>query len=131
MYYIFLEKSGRTYTPTYKVIDAVSSDAAWTDIRLDNDSSENTNWYEFSPVISYMDNSKKLPKVAYVDSATIDSTNHDAAFEALADANSYEAASMKTSVLSSVYEGAVTGEKSKIGISFNSDMLALDFLRGE
>ncbi|MBR3646452.1 MAG: hypothetical protein IKN54_08530, partial [Lachnospiraceae bacterium] len=39
LYYIFLEKNGRSYNATYKVIDAVSSDSAWTDIRLDNDSS--------------------------------------------------------------------------------------------
>lgn len=129
LYYIFLKKSGTTYTPTYIHIDAVSSNSTWTDIRLDSDASANTKWYQFKPVISYIDESKKLPKVAYVDS--VDTVNDTATFEAMPDAKAYEAASMKTNVLSSVYESTTAGTKSKVGISFNSDMLALDFLRGE
>ena len=129
LYYIFLKKSGTTYTPTYIHIDAVSSNSTWTDIRLDSDASANTKWYQFKPVISYIDESKKLPKVAYVDS--VDTVNDTATFDAMPDAKAYEAASMKTNVLSSVYESTTTGNKSKVGISFNSDMLALDFLRGE
>lgn len=139
LYYIFLKKNGSgastTYTATYKLIDSVCTSAAWTDIRLDAvPASTSANWYDYRPVISYIDESKKLPKVAYVDATRIDTTNEDAAFEAIADANEYEAAGMKTSVLSSVWEGNNTGDgaiQSKIGIAFNSDMLVVDFLRDE
>ena len=139
LYYIFLKKNGSgastTYTATYKLIDSVCTSAAWTDIRLDAaPASSSANWYDYRPVISYIDESKKLPKVAYVEATRIDTTNNDAAFEAIADANEYEAVGMKTSVLSSVWEGNNTGTgdiQSKIGIAFNSDMLAVDFLRDE
>ncbi|MCR5189045.1 MAG: hypothetical protein K6C97_08915 [Treponema sp.] len=126
LYYIFLEKSGTTYTATYKMIDSECTSAVWTDIRLNNDENTNTNWYEYEPVISYVDESKKLPKVAYVDSE-----RGTGIFEALSDANIYESTDMKTSVMSDIYEGATTGTKSKIGVAFNSSMLAIDFLRDE
>ena len=131
LYYIFLKKSGSSYTPTYIPVDSVSSNSTWTDIRLDNDVAASTNWYDFKPVISYIDESKKLPKVAYVDSYKPTATTTAYFFEAVPDAKEYEAASMKTTVLSSVYETTTSGTRSKVGISFNSDMLALDFLRGE
>ena len=131
LYYVFLKKNaGNTYTATYHCIDSEVSAATWTDIQLGNNSSTNTEWYQYQPVISYINQAKKSPKVAYVDSSKNDGVT-DYFFEAMPDANVYEANEMKTSVMTDVYETTTSGKKSKIGVAFNSNMLAVDFLREE
>ena len=130
MYYVFLRKSGTSYVASYHKVDAEVSSAIWTDIQLSNDSTSNTNWYEYQPVISYINQARKTPKVAYVES-TKQGAETSYIFEAISDANNYEAKEMKTSALVDVYEAKTSGIKSKIGVAFNSDVLAVDFLRGE
>ena len=130
LYYVFLRKSGTSYVASYHKVDAEVSSAIWTDIQLSNDSTSNTNWYEYQPVISYINQARKTPKVAYVES-TKQGAETSYIFEAISDANNYEAKEMKTSALVDVYEAKTSGIKSKIGVAFNSDVLAVDFLRGE
>ena len=130
LYYVFLRKSGTSYDASYHKVDAEVSSAIWTDIQLSNDSTSNTNWYEYQPVISYINQARKTPKVAYVES-TKQGAETSYIFEAISDANNYEAKEMKTSALVDVYEAETSGIKSKIGVAFNSDVLAVDFLRGE
>ena len=114
LYYIFLEKSGNSYTATYTLVDAECSSAVCTDITLD----ENSN-----PYISYIEQAKKNPKIAF--------KNNDGYFDAESDPIVYEAKEMKTSVMSNVYESTTTSNKAKAAIGFNSDMYAVDFLRDE
>ena len=131
LYYIFLKKNGTSYDVIYKPIDSECSSAVWTDIRLDADLSTNTNWYDYKPVVSYVDQAKKLPKVAYIRNVKTRGDSIMELFDAIPDANKYESTDMKTSVLSSIYETTTSSVKAKAGISFNSDVLALDFLRDE
>ena len=124
LYYVFLEKqANNTYVPTYKIIDGECSGAICTDITLDNDVASNTEWYEYKPFISYVDQPKKNPKLAYA--------NANGDFDAESDPLVYEAKEMKTSVMANVYETTTAGTRAKAAIGFNSDMLAVDFLRDE
>jgi len=137
LWYVFLKKTETSYTATYQIIDAEISAGIWADIQLDNDLAANTTWAQYKPVISYIDQSKKLPKIAYVE--TIGSGQTAVSyFEAVSDANNYEAKEMKTSCMTSVYEAKIKNDgaqnnnsKSKAGVAFNSDMLCIDFLRDE
>lgn len=126
LYYIFLEKNGTTYSPTYYLVDSTSAVGMWTDIQLGNYDAATSVWNDYKPVISYLDkgmlNTTSAAKVAYVEGDT---------WEAINDPAVYEAYDKKTNAMCNVFESKTDGVKAKAAISFNSSMLAVDFLRGE
>lgn len=126
LYYIFLKKDGTSYTPTYQIVDSTSAVGMWTDIQLGKYEADTSIWNDYEPIISYLDksnlNTTKAVKVAYVSDGT---------WESISDPAVYEAYDKKTNSMCNVYETTTTGTKAKIGVSFNSSMLAVDFLRGE
>ena len=131
LYYLFLEKSSTSYTMMYSVVvDASSGAGRWTDIELTNP--EGTTPETCKPVISYINTSylgtNKGIKVAYA-------TDFDAdglpTFEAMTDPTIWQAGDQRTSAIAAVKEAGATSRTSPVAVGFNSDMLALDFLRGE
>lgn len=126
LYYIFLKKDGTSYTPTYQIVDSTSAVGMWTDIQLGNYDAATSEWNDYKPVISYLDkgmlNTTSAAKVAYVEGDT---------WEAINDPAVYEAYDKKTNAMCNVFESKTDGVKAKAAISFNSSMLAVDFLRGE
>ncbi len=135
LYYLYLTKNGDTYdTQVCVPVDSSGTSGMWTDIELTSDASSNTEWYEFKPVISHLDkgklNTTKAAKVAYVVTETKDGTT-SAYWESMTDPSRYSANDQRTSVMADVYEQGSTTYKSPVAVGFNSDMLALDFLRAE
>lgn len=126
LYYIFLKKDGTSYTPTYQIVDSTSAVGMWTDIQLGTYEAETNVWSDYAPVIAYLDkgklNTTSAAKIAYVESGK---------WEAISDPAVYEAYDKKTNAMCNVYESTTKGVKAKAAISFNSSMLAVDFLRGE
>lgn len=132
LYYLYLKKSG---TSSYSVeksvlLDSASGAGLWTDIELTNPNG--TTLSEIAPVVSYINSSytgtTKGIKVAYISSA---SENGNIEFDAMTDPATWSAGNQRTSVMADVFEGSENSKKAKIGVGFNSDMLAIDFLRGE
>ena len=129
LYYMYLTKDSSTYTYTVTktvLVDATGAVGRWTDIELTTPSATGE---AALPVISYLDttylNTTKAIKVAYYDSG-------NACWDALTDCAVYEGYDTKLSVMADVYESTAAGSnKSQIGVGFNSNMLAVDFLRGE
>ena len=129
LYYMYLTKDSSTYTYTVTktvLVDATGAVGRWTDIELTTPSATGE---AALPVISYLDttylNTTKAIKVAYYDSG-------NACWDALTDCAVYEGYDTKLSVMADVYESTdANSNKSKIGVGFNSNMLAVDFLRDE
>lgn len=136
LYYIFLSKADgyKADKAIYKVVDASGTSGMWTDIELTNDNESNTKWYQYQPVISHMDkgklNTTKAVKAAYVVTETTNGVTN-AYWESMTDPAIYSANDQRTSVMCDVYEQGETSYKAPVAVGFNSDMLALDFLRGE
>lgn len=129
LYYLYLEKSGSTYSVKNSVaVDSSNGAGRWTDIELTNP--EGTTLAEIKPVVSYIDTSylgtQSGIKVAWLESIS----DGNISFEAMTDPANYSSSDQRTSVMADVYEskGAV---KSPVAVGFNSDMFAVDFLRGE
>ncbi|MCQ2240939.1 Ig-like domain-containing protein [Treponema sp.] len=134
LYYLYMTKSGNTYELTNSyIVDSTSAVGNWTDIHLGKDDANSSNWYEYEPVISYLDksnlNTTSAAKVAWVEITKIEGSVV-ANWEAMTDPAKYEGTDNKTSVAASPSEGK-SGIKSKLAIGFNSDYYAVDFLRGE
>lgn len=136
LYYIFLSKADgyKADKAIYKVVDASGTSGMWTDIELTNDNESNTKWYQYQPVISHMDkgklNTTKAVKAAYVVTETTNGVTN-AYWESMTDPAIYSANDQRTSVMCDVYEQGETSYKAPVAVGFNSDMLALDFLRAE
>ena len=133
LYYLYLTKSGTSYTVEKSVLlDSASGAGLWTDIELTNP--KGTTLSEIAPVVSYINSSytgtTQGIKVAYISSVS-DSENENIEFDAMTDPATWSAGNQRTSVMADVYEGSGNSTKAKIGVGFNSDMLAIDFLRGE
>lgn len=131
LYYLFLKKSGTSYTLDKKsIVDATSGAGRWTDIELTNPSG--TTPETCKPVISYINTSflgtTHGVKTAYYEKK--DSSGNPV-FEAMTDPAKWQAGDQRTSVLPDVKETKSATGKAIVGVGFNSDMLALDFLRGE
>ncbi len=129
LYYLYLEKSGSTYSVKNSVaVDSSNGAGRWTDIELTNP--EGTTLAEIKPVISYIDTSylgtQSGIKVAWLESVS----DGNLSFEAMTDPAVYAANDQRTSVMADVYESK-EAVKSPIAVGFNSDMFAVDFLRGE
>lgn len=134
LYYLYMTKSGSTYTLANSyLVDSTSAVGNWTDIHLGKDDANSTNWYAYEPVISYLDksnlNTTSAAKVAWVETATVNGVV-SASWEAMTDPAQYEGFDNKTSVAGYPSEGK-SGIKSKLAVGFNSDYYAVDFLRGE
>ena len=127
---MYLTKSGSSYSVTNSVaVDASNGAGRWTDIELTDP--EGTSLKAIKPVISYIDTSylgtTSGIKVAYLD----DEVKGSLSFEAITDPAYYTAGDQRTSVMSNVKETKEASKKSPVAVGFNSDMYAVDFLRGE
>lgn len=130
LYYLYLTKSGSSYSVSNSVaVDASNGAGRWTDIELTNP--EGTSLKEIKPVISYIDTSylgtTSGIKVAYLE----DEVDGRLSFEAITDPAYYTAGDQRTSVMSNVKETKGSSNRSPVAVGFNSDMFAVDFLRGE
>lgn len=131
LYYLYLKKSGTSYSVEKSVLlDSASGAGLWTDIELTNPNG--TTLSEIAPVVSYINSSytgtTQGIKVAYISSA---SENGNIEFDAMTDPATWSAGNQRTSVMADVFEGSKNPTKAKVGVGFNSDSLAIDFLRGE
>ena len=144
VYYLYITKSGESYSIASSAVIGTTS-GCWTDIELTNGgittgkkttTDAKTEPKDVQPVISWMDkgslNSTEAVRISYLADNDTDGT----AWETMTDPAVYAANDQRTSVMADVYEGKDPSDeekstKAKIAVSFNSDMLALDFLRGE
>ena len=134
LYYMFLTKNADgTYnvdTTKTTLIDAANGAGRWTDIELTNPAG--TTPATCKPVISYINtsylNTTNGTKVAFAESFD---DNGKPEFEAMTDPAIWQAGDQRTSVLPDVKENSTDTTKAPVAVGFNSDMLALDFLRGE
>ena len=130
LYYLYLEKSGSTYSVKNSVaVDSSNGAGRWTDIELTNP--EGTTLAEIKPVISYIDTSylgtQSGIKVAWLESVS----DGNISFEAMTDPANYASSDQRTSVMAYVKETKGGIVYSPVAVGFNSDMFAVDFLRGE
>ncbi|MBQ0051555.1 MAG: Ig-like domain repeat protein [Treponema sp.] len=131
LYYLYLTKSGSTYTVAKSVaVDASNGAGRWNDIELTNP--EGRTLAAIKPVISYI-NTSFLGTTNGVKAAFLESVSEsgELVFEAITDPAYYTAGDQRTSVMASVKETKDSTGKAPVAVGFNSDMLALDFLRGE
>ena len=129
LYYLYLKKSEEEYSVAKSVLlDSSSGSGLWTDIELTNPSG--TNLAEIRPVVSYINSSyvgtKSGMKAAYIS----DGAKDDVKFDVMTAPSEWAVGNQRTSVMADVYEGKDTA-KSPVAVGFNSDMFAVDFLRGE
>ena len=138
VYYLYLVKSGNSYTlESYSILGAVN--ACWTDIELTyggvttqmgTTKTGKTATKDVKPVISWVDKAELGAtdgvKVSYLADDDIDGTK----WETMTDPAIYAVKDQRTSVMADVYEGTDT-IKAPVAVGFNSDMLALDFMRAE
>ena len=130
IYYLYLEKSGSTYSVKNSVaVDSSNGAGRWTDIELTNP--EGTTLAEIKPVVSYIDTSylgtQSGIKVAWLESVS----DGNLSFEAMTDPANYSSSDQRTSVMAHVKETKDGSVYSPVAVGFNSDMFAVDFLRGE
>lgn len=130
LYYLYLEKSGITYSVKNSIaVDSSNGAGRWTDIELTNP--EGTTLAEIKPVISYIDTSylgtQSGIKVAWLESVS----DGNLSFEAMTDPANYSSSDQRTSVMAYVKETKGGSVYSPVAVGFNSDMFAVDFLRGE
>lgn len=130
LYYLYLEKSGSTYSVKNSVaVDSSNGAGRWTDIELTNP--EGTTLAEIKPVVSYIDTSylgtQSGIKVAWLESVS----DGNISFEAMTDPANYASSDQRTSVMAHVKETKGGSVYSPVAVGFNSDMFAVDFLRGE
>ena len=123
-----MEKSWNSYSIGKTVLlDSSSGSGLWTDIELTN-----PNVYSLEnicPVISYI-NSSYLGTTSGIKTAYVSKGNgDDIEFDVITDPSEWSAGNQRTSVMADVYDSS--NIKSPIAIGFNSDMYAIDFLRGE
>lgn len=130
LYYLYLEKSGSTYSVKNSVaVDSSNGAGRWTDIELTNP--EGKTLAEIKPVVSYIDTSylgtQSGIKVAWLESVS----DGNLRFEAMTDPANYSSSDQRTSVMAHVKETKDGSVYSPVAVGFNSDMFAVDFLRGE
>ena len=130
LYYLYLKKSGETYSVAKSVLlDSSSGSGLWTDIELTNPSG--TNLGEIRPVVSYINSSyvgtKSGMKAAYISDGTKDGVK----FDVMTVPSEWAVGNQRTSVMAHVKETKGGSMYSPVAVGFNSDMFAVDFLRGE
>lgn len=128
LYYLYLTKNGTSYELTKSILlDATSGSGVWTDIELTNPSAQTLS--EILPVISYINSgyvgTTNGMKAAYISSGT----GNNVEFDVMTDPAKWSVGNQRTSVMPDVYDSSSV--KSPVAVGFNSDMFAVDFLRGE
>lgn len=128
LYYLYLTKNGTSYELTKSILlDATSGSGVWTDIELTNPSGQTLS--EILPVISYINSgyvgTTNGMKAAYISSGT----GNNVEFDVMTDPAKWSVGNQRTSVMPDVYDSSSV--KSPVAVGFNSDMFAVDFLRGE
>lgn len=128
LYYLYLTKDGTSYELTKSILlDATSGSGVWTDIELTNPSGQTLS--EILPVISYINSgyvgTTNGMKAAYISSGT----GNNVEFDVMTDPAKWSVGNQRTSVMPDVYDSSSV--KSPVAVGFNSDMFAVDFLRGE
>ena len=138
VYYLYIKKFGDSYLLDSSAVIGTSS-GCWTDIELTNGgistgakttTAAKTITSAVKPVISWI-NKGLLDSSEAVQVSCLSADDSDGTiWETMTDPAVYAANDQRTSVMADVYEskGAV---KSPVAVGFNSDMFAVDFLRGE
>ncbi len=143
VYYLYITKSGESYSIASSAVIGTTS-GCWTDIELTNggistgatSADSTTKPKEVQPVISWISkgdlDSTEAVQVSYL----ADSDTGGTVWETMTDPAVYAANDQRTSVMADVYEGKDSSDtekstKAKIAVGFNSNMYAIDFLRGE
>ena len=132
VYYLYIKKLGESYELDSSAVIGTSS-GCWTDIELTNggiSTGAKTATSAVKPVISWI-NKGLLDSTEAVQVSCLSADDSDGTiWETMTDPAVYAANDQRTSVMADVYEskGAV---KSPVAVGFNSDMFAVDFLRGE
>lgn len=138
VYYLYIKKFGDSYSLDSSAVIGTSS-GCWTDIELTNGgistgakttTAAKTITSAVKPVISWI-NKGLLDSSEAVQVSCLSADDSDGTiWETMTDPAVYAANDQRTSVMADVYEskGAV---KSPVAVGFNSDMFAVDFLRGE
>ncbi|WP_296706600.1 hypothetical protein, partial [Treponema sp. UBA7570] len=138
VYYLYIKKSGDFYSLNSSAVIGTSS-GCWTDIELTNGgistgakttTDAKTATSAVKPVISWI-NKGLLDSTEAVQVSCLSADDSDGTvWETITDPAVYAANDQRTSVMADVYEGKDTA-KSPVAVGFNSDMFAVDFLRGE
>lgn len=123
LYYgYFADGIAENPTGGWKKIDATSSVGRWTDIKLADSSKTGL---DAKPVVTYMDATKldttQAVKVAFVEDETWESMT--------APSEKQAGSQYKMSLVVDVLDK--NNKSNKLAVGFNSDMFAVDFLRGE
>jgi len=122
--------TGTTLNVDWTKIDSVSN-ATWTDIKLTDKSKSGI---EAGPIIAFKDSIQAdltlAARVAYPTTEKINNVD-TIVWESLPDAAQYGVSGNKMSLAIDAYEGKSSSTKDHIAIGFNSNMFAVDFLRGE
>ena len=123
LYYgYFADGVAENPTGGWKKIDATSSVGRWTDIKLADSSKTGL---DAKPVVTYMDATKldttQAVKVAFVEDETWESMT--------APSEKQAGSQYKMSLVVDVLDK--NNKSNKLAVGFNSDMFAVDFLRGE
>lgn len=123
LYYgYFADGIAENPTGGWKKIDATSSVGRWTDIKLEDSSKTGL---DAKPVVTYMDATKldttQAVKVAFVEDETWESMT--------APSEKQAGSQYKMSLVVDVLDK--NNKSNKLAVGFNSDMFAVDFLRGE
>lgn len=132
VYYLYIKKFDDSYSLDSSAVIGTSS-GCWTDIELTNggiSTGVKTTTSAVKPVISWI-NKGLLDSTEAVQVSCLSVDDSDGTiWETMTDPAVYAANDQRTSVMADVYEskGAV---KSPVAVGFNSDMFAVDFLRGE
>lgn len=132
VYYLYIKKLEERYELDSSAVIGTSS-GCWTDIELTNggiSTGAKTATSAVKPVISWI-NKGLLDSTEAVQVSCLSADDSDGTiWETMTDPAVYAANDQRTSVMADVYEskGAV---KSPVAVGFNSDMFAVDFLRGE
>ena len=139
VYYLYIKKSNDSYSLDSSVVIGTSS-GCWTDIELTNGgistgakttTAAKTITSAVKPVISWI-NKGSLDSTEAVQVSCLSADDSDGTiWETMTDPAVYAASDQRTSVMAHVKETKGGSVYSPVAVGFNSDMFAVDFLRGE
>ena len=133
VYYLYIKKFGDSYSLDSSAVIGTSS-GCWTDIELTNEgisTGAKTITSAVKPVISWI-NKGLLDSTEAVQVSCLSVDDSDGTiWETMTDPAVYAANDQRTSVMAHVKETKGESVYSPVAVGFNSDMFAVDFLRGE
>lgn len=133
VYYLYIKKFGDSYSLDSSAVIGTSS-GCWTDIELTNggiSTGVKTTTSAVKPVISWI-NKGLLDSTEAVQVSCLSVDDSDGTiWETMTDPAVYAANDQRTSVMAHVKETKDGSVYSPVAVGFNSDMFAVDFLRGE